>query len=145
MMHGDLSNSTKATYGFMLKDFVLKYKDNKLSDKFLNAVIGKTKRAEINSVVTGVMSYIYRQTEFNVDLLIDEKDYTSDLKLIIEDLPFNRVVLYNKYSQISSRLLTGDLTYVITDVDYERGLINSQYAIPLKELTAILKIGGRKG
>lgn len=145
MMHGDISNSTKATYGFMLNDLVLKYKDNNLTDKFLNAVIGKTKRAEINNVVTGVMSYIYRQTEFNVDLLIDEKDYTADLKNIIGDLPFNRVVLYNKYSQISSRLLTGDLTYVISDSDYERGLINSRYAITLNELTTILKIGGRKG
>lgn len=143
MLHGDISNSVKATFGFMCEDFVIKYRDTKFSDKVLNALIGKTKRAELNYTVCKSMEYLYRQTEYNVDLLIEEKNYTADLKAIIENLPFNRIVLYNKISQISSRLLTGDLTYVIDDNDYRRGLINSRYAIPLGDFRSIIRLGGR--
>lgn len=143
MMHGDISNSVRATYGFILKDFVIQYKDTSFKDKVLNSIVGKTRRAEVNTKVTSVMEYIYRQTEYNVDLLIEEKEYTQELKKIIENLPFNRIVLYNKLSQISSRLLTGDITYVIVNDPYQRGLLNSTYAIPLEELNTVLRVGGR--
>lgn len=143
MLHGDISNKVKATFGFMCEDFLIQYRDNTVADRILNAVLGKTKRAEVNQVVAHSMEYLYRQTEYNVDLLVEEKNYTADLKSILEDLPFNRIVLYNKISQISSRLLTGDLTYVVDDNDYRRGLINSQYAVSLGEFRSILKLGGR--
>ncbi len=140
MMHGDLSNCVRATFGFMCENFLIKYKENTVKDKVMNFLIGKTKRAEVNPLVRSTMEYIYRQTEYNVDLLISEESYPS-LKSIIEDLPFNRVVLYNKLSQISTRLLTGDLTYVIDDDDYRRGLINSRYAVNLAEFDTLLKRG----
>lgn len=142
MLHGDISNHVKATFGFMCENFIVEYKDNKLTDKVLNALIGKTKRATINSIAVSLMEKIYRQTEYNVDLIINEKNYTSDLKGILEDLPFNRIVLYNKISQVSSRLLTGDLTYVIDDDTYRRGLINSRNALSLRDFSSMLKIGG---
>lgn len=140
MMHGDLSNHVKASFGFMCENFLIKYKENTVKDKVMNFLIGKTKRAEVDPLVRSTMEYIYRQTEYNVDLLISEDSYSS-LKPIIEDLPFNRVVLYNKLSQISTRLLTGDLTYVIDDDNYRRGLINSRYAVNLAEFDTLLKRG----
>lgn len=142
MMHGDISNQVRATFGFMCEDFLIEYKDNTVKDKLLNFIVGKTKRAEINPLVVSSMEYIYRQTEYNVDLLVSEEKY-SEFQPIITNLPFNRVVLYNKYSQISSRLLTGDLTYVIDNDDYRRGLFNSQYAITLSDLDTLIKRGGR--
>lgn len=142
MMHGDISNYVRATFGFMCEDFLIVYKDNTVKDKVLNFIVGKTKRAEVNDLVRNTMEYIYRQTEYNVDLLVNEDKY-QELKPIIADLPFNRVVLYNKYSQITSRLLTGDLTYVIDGDDYRRSLLNSHYAITMEELDCILKRGGR--
>lgn len=139
-MHGDLSNQVKASFGFMCENFLIKYKENTVKDKVMNFLIGRTKRAEVDPLVRSTMEYIYRQTEYNVDLLISEDSYSS-LKPIIEDLPFNRVVLYNKLSQISTRLLTGDLTYVIDDDNYRRGLINSRYAVNLAEFDTLLKRG----
>lgn len=139
-MHGDLSNQVKASFGFMCENFLIKYKENTVKDRVMNFLIGKTKRAEVDPLVRSTMEYIYRQTEYNVDLLISEDSYSS-LKPIIEDLPFNRVVLYNKLSQISTRLLTGDLTYVIDDDNYRRGLINSRYAVNLAEFDTLLKRG----
>lgn len=143
MKHGDLSNSVKATFGFMCEDFVIKYKDNKVIDKVLNVLIGKTKRAEFNIPVVKTMEYLYRQTEYNVDLLIKDENYTADLKNLIGDLPFNRVVLYNKYSQLSSRLLTGDITYIIDDDTYRLGLLNSEYAISINDFSMLLQRGGK--
>ena len=141
-MHGDISNQVTATFGFMCEDFLIKYKDNTVKDKILNFIVGKTKRAEINHLVVSSMEYIYRQTEYNVDLLVSEEKY-SEFQPIITNLPFNRVVLYNKLSQISSRLLTGDLTYVIDNDDYRRGLLNNRYAITLSDLDTLIKRGGR--
>lgn len=123
----------------MCDDFVIMYKDNKLSDKFLNAIFGKTKRAEKNEIAIHSMEYIFRQTEYNVDLLINESTYNSDLKSLIEDLPFCRIVLYNKYSQITARLLTGDLTYVVDENPYRIGLINNSNVITLDKLNQIIK------
>lgn len=144
MKHGDISNSVRATFGFMCENFVIKYRDNSMVDKVLNTLIGKTKRAEVDTLVTSQMEYLYRQTEYNVDLIIKEKNYTMDLKLLVDDLPFNRVVLYNKYSQITSRLLTGDLTYVV-DGDMNRiSLLNNSHVINLAQFNNIVRRGGIK-
>lgn len=142
MMHGDISNYVRASFGFMCENFLIEYKDNTVKDKILNLIIGKTKRAEVNHLVRNSMEYLYRQTEYNVDLLVSEDKY-SEFKPIIDNLPFNRVVLYNKLSQISSRLLTGDLTYVVDNDDYRRSLLNSHYAITLSDLNTLIKRGGR--
>lgn len=142
MKHGDISNSVRATFGFMCEDFVIKYRDNNVVDKVLNTLIGKTKRAEVNTLVTSQMEYLYRQTEYNVDLIIEEKNYTTDLKSLVDDLPFNRVVLYNKYSQITSRLLTGDLTYVVDNVESRMGLLNNSHVITLAQFNQIVRRGG---
>lgn len=142
MLHGDLSNRVKATFGFMCEDFLIKYRDNTLADKFMNTLFGKTKRAEIDPLVVSSMEYTYRQTEYNVDLIVKEDSYTNGLKDIIKDLPFCRVVLYNKYSQITSRLLTGDLTYVVDNVESRMGLLNNSHVITLAQFNNIVRNGG---
>lgn len=142
MLHGDLSNRVKATFGFMCEDFLIKYRDNTLADKVMNTLFGKTKRAEIDPLVMSSMEYTYRQTEYNVDLIVKEDSYTNGLKDIIKDLPFCRVVLYNKYSQITSRLLTGDLTYVVDNVESRMGLLNNSHVITLAQFNNIVRNGG---
>ena len=142
MLHGDLSNRVRATFGFMCEDFLIKYRDNSLADKVMNTLFGKTKRAEIDPLVVSSMEYTYRQTEYNVDLIVKEDSYTNGLKDIIKDLPFCRVVLYNKYSQITSRLLTGDLTYVVDNVESRMGLLNNSHVITLAQFNNIVRNGG---
>lgn len=142
MLHGDLSNFVRASFGFMCEDFLIKYKDNTFSDKLMNAIFGKTKRAEIDPLVASSMEYTYRQTEYNVDLIIRQDSYNAGLKNLIRDLPFCRIVLYNKYSQITSRLLTGDLTYVVDDLESRRGLLNNSHVITLSEFNNMIRSGG---
>lgn len=144
MLHGDLSNKVKATFGFMCEDFLIKYKDTTFADKVMNTLFGKTKRAEIDPIVVSSMEYTYRQTEYNVDLIVKEDSYTNGLKDIIKDLPFCRVVLYNKYSQITSRLLTGDLTYVVDSVESRMGLLNNSHVITLAQFNNLVRNGGIK-
>ena len=130
MLHGDISNHVKATFGFMCEDFVVTVKEDSFKDRVLNSVFGKYKRAEINELAKNAMEYTFRNTEFTVDLLVNDNNY-SDLKSIIEDLPFCRIVLYNKYSQITSRLLMGDLTYVVDNQPHRMGLLNNPHVIDL--------------
>ena len=139
MKHGDISNHAGFTIGFRCVDFLVKYKESTFTDKVLNAVFGKTKRAEIDESVRSFMEYLYRQTEYNVDLIIENKDYTEELKQLVDNLPFNRVVLIDKLSQVSTRLLTGDLSIYVDDDDYRRSLVNSQYAISFSQLNNYIK------
>lgn len=139
MKHGDLSNQAGFTIGFRCVDFLVQYKESTFTDKVLNAVLGKTKRAEINEPVRSFMEHLYRNTEYNVDLIIENKDYTEELKRLVDSLPFNRVVLIDKLSQVSQRLLTGDLSLYVDDDDYRRSLVNSHYAISFSQLNDYIK------
>ena len=138
MRHGDISNRVNISIGIMCLDTLVTYKDNTFTDRVLNKIMGKSKRAEVDETVRSTMEYIYRNTEYTVDLLIPEEEYNV-LKPLIADMPYNRVVLYSKISQISSRLLTGDLSYVVDNNAERRSTINSTYAIPLSELSPMIK------
>lgn len=139
MKSGDLSNQAGFTIGFRCVDFLVKYKESTFTDKILNAILGKTKRAEIDESVRSYMEYLYRNTDYNVDLIIEKKDYTEELKRLVDDMPFNRVVLVDKLSQISTRLLVGDLSLYVDDDDYRRSLVNSPYAISFSQLNDYIK------
>lgn len=139
MKSGDLSNQAGFTIGFRCVDFLVKYKESTFTDKILNAVLGKTKRAEIDESVRSYMEYLYRNTDYNVDLIIEKKDYTEELKRLVDDMPFNRVVLVDKLSQISTRLLVGDISLYVDDNDYRRSLVNSQYAISFSQLNDYIR------
>lgn len=139
MKNGDLSNQAGFTIGFRCVDFLVKYKESTFTDKVLNAIMGKTKRAEIDESVRSFMEHLYRNTEYNVDLIIENKDYTEELKQLVDNLPFNRVVLIDKLSQVSTRLLVGDLSIYVDDDDYRRSLVNSQYAISFSQLNDYIK------
>lgn len=139
MKGGDLSNQAGFTIGFRCVDFLVKYKESTFTDKVLNAFMGKIKRAEIDESVRSFMEHLYRNTEYNVDLIIEREDYTEELKRLVDDMPFNRVVLVDKLSQISTRLLVGDLTLYVDDDDYRRSLVNSQYAVSFAQLNDYIK------
>lgn len=144
MKNGDLSNQAGVTIGFRCIDLLIIYKDGGVKNKLLNTLFGKVKRAEVDEVVRSTMEYIYRNTEYNVDLVIEKKDYTKELKNLLDDMPFNRIVLIDKISQISARLLSGDLSYYIDNDDYRRSLINNRYAMSFNELREIVPIKYRK-
>ena len=139
MRGGDLSNQSGFTIGFRCVDFLVKYKDSTFADKVMNVIIGKTKRAEVDETIRSYMEHLYRNTEYNVDLIIERKDYTEDLKQVVDEMPFNRVVLIDKLSQISTRLLVGDLSLYVDDDDYRRSLVNSQYAISFSQLNDYIR------
>ena len=139
--NGDLANTAGVTIAFRCEDFLIEYKDTTFSDKVLNKIWGKTKRAEVNQTVRSIMEYYYRNTEYNVDLIVENKNYDHELKALIDSIPCCRVILIDKLSQVSIRLLTGDISYYIDNDDERRSLVNSNYAIPLKDLTKYIKRG----
>ena len=145
MKHGDLANTAGYVIAFRCEDSLVKYKTEGVANKILNALVGKVARAEIDPLYKSTMEFLYRQTEYVVDLVVLRDNYTEDMKHLLEDLPFSRIVVVDKESQISQRLLMGDITLYVDEDDYRRSLINSQYAIPLNKLNDYIKRRSRNG
>lgn len=139
MKHGELSNTVGYSFGFRCEDFLIHSKETTLLDKAFNALFGKAKRAEVNEEVLSFMEYLYRNTEYTVDLIVDRDNYTPELKKLLDEMPFNRVVLVDKPSQITTRLMIGDLTYYVDDSAERRSLVNSPHTRTLHELAQEIK------
>ena len=139
MKDGDLSNVQGRVIAFRCEDCLVKYKTNGVFNKILNTVVGKLRRAEINPEYALAMEYYYLRTEFVVDLVISRENYTHEMKKLLEDIPYSRVALIDKESQISQRLLIGDITIYVDEDAERRSLVNSPYAIPLKELSNFVR------
>lgn len=141
MLHGDISNQVGYTFAFRCEDSLLKVKDNNLLDFALNKLHGNLTRAEYNDIYLKAMHYLYRNTEYSVDLVIHEDNYTPVLKKRFESLPFNRIITIRNESSIITRLKTGDISVYIDDNPYRLSLINSDFAIPISDLGKILRGG----
>lgn len=139
MKHGDLANTVGYVIAFRCEDSLVKYKTEGVKNKILNALVGKVARAEIDPNYKSAMEFLYRHTEYVVDLVILRDNYTEEMKHLLEDLPFSRIVVIDKDSQISQRLLIGDITLYIDEDDNRRSLVNSQYAIPLNKLNNYIR------
>ena len=139
MKHGDLANTVGYVIAFRCEDSLVKYKTEGVKNKILNALVGKVSRAEIDPNYKSAMEFLYRHTEYVVDLVILRDNYTEEMKHLLEDLPFSRIVVVDKDSQISQRLLMGDITLYIDEDDNRRSLVNSQYAIPLNKLNNYIR------
>lgn len=139
MKHGELSNTVGYSFGFRCEDFLIHFKETTLLDKAFNALFDKAKRAEVNEEVLSFMEYLYRNTEYTVDLIVDRENYTPELKKLLDEMPFNRVVLVDKPSQITTRLMIGDLTYYVDDSAERRSLVNSPHTRTLHELAQEIK------
>ena len=141
MLHGNISNQSGTTIAFRCEDFLIKFHNDTLTDKVVSFFAGKEKRAEVDNKVLSVMEHLYRNTEYNVDLVIERKNYTDKLKSMVENMPCSRVVLIDNLNNIGSRILIGDLSYYVDD-DYERRRqINSNNAVTLNELRSMTRIG----
>ena len=139
MKHGDLSNTSGYTIAFRCEDCLVKFKTEGVKNRVLNALIGKVARAEIDPDYLRTMEYLYRETEYVVDLVVLKENYTDELRNLIDNLPFSRIVVVDKDTQISHRLLMGDIHIYVDDDDYRRSLMNSRYAIPLKDINIYIR------
>ena len=135
MLHGDISNQVGDTIAFQVIDTLLHFRTEHLKDKFLNALYGKEKRAMVRQEVLQTMEHIYRNTEMCIDLVLFRKDFTEELEEFLEEsIPFNRLLVVDKPSQIGIRLITSDIAYYVDDNSEVRSLLNSPYAISFDEL-----------
>lgn len=141
MLHGDISNKRSFVIGVRCENCLFEYKDSNIVDKFLNIVHGgKLKRATLNEEVLSLMNYIYWDTEMTVELIIDKENYNPKVEKFLSDLPFNQVgVVLTSISELTMRLNTGDLTYVVTNDRIEQENINSKYAVDVNTMNSILK------
>lgn len=140
MLHGDISNHRSFVIGFRCENSLLKYKDDTLTDKLMNTIKGKTKRAEVDQKVYSLMNYIYWNTEYTVVLVIDEENYTKEAQDFLANFPFNQVATVLKsISEVTMMLHTGELTYFVSDDILDRQSVNSKYAVDTDTFNTILK------
>ena len=140
MQHGDISNQRSFVIGFRCENSLLHYKDNSPSDKLLNTIKGKTKRAEVDQKVYSLMNYIYWNTEYTVMLVIDEENYTKEAQDFLADFPFNQVATVLKnVSEVTMMLNTGELTYFVSEDILDRNNVNSRFAVDVDTFNTILK------
>ena len=136
MKHGDISNQKNFIVAVRLEDTLLKKRGNKITG-IVDMLFHTDLSYSIDDDVLSLVQYIYRRTDYTVLLVVDKKAHisTSDF---MELFPFAILAIDNE-SEISMKLLTGDITYYIDDDDYRRSLVNNKYAVSYEEFNTILK------
>lgn len=143
MLHGDISNRMNVTIGFRLEDTLIKVKDKKLRDRLANSFCENPyERGNFDERCLSVMSKVFRNTEYNADIVILKDNYTDAIKARLDDVPFNRVVLIQNELDITMRLKVGDLTYYVDETEETRQKVNSDYAVSLADLSRVIKYSG---
>lgn len=152
MLGGNISNVVGDCVGVVCVGTVVKFKDS-LLDKVASAIFGKYKRAYLDDKVLSFMNYLYRKTEITLDLIIFRDEKTDELMKFLEDsaVPYSRIVIVDRPVHITSRLMLGDLTYVLCQDTELLSLINHKWAMTLEKLSdilrpknSVLKVGRRK-
>ena len=137
MMHGNLANCVSYVIAFRCEDNLITFHDEGIGNKILNAFFGKMRRAEVSERFKRIMEYYYLHTEYTVDLVVERKNYTDEVKDYLSNLPFSRIILIDNEADVTGRLLTGDISYYIDDVEYRRGLVHHKYALSLNDFLGI--------
>lgn len=140
MRGNNISNRTAPTIAIKVEDFLLKFKEDTLKDKVCNKIWGKEIRAEFDSKVLKLVSFIFRHTDMTVDLIID-KSNARNMELIgrLDDLPFNRIIPIIKPVEIAILLNAGDLSYYVDDDENRRSNIGHKYCVNLSELNSFIR------
>lgn len=146
MLHGDISNKKAPSILFRVDGLLVKYKEATLKDKLLNTILGKQKRAEIDTKVASTIKRTFRTTDYAIGVAVFENEwtkYSSALKEELIHLPIGDIHIISDYHDITLMLDSGEYTfYVDSDID-KVTLVNSLYAIPLAHYEANV-LGGAK-
>lgn len=140
MLHGDISNQRSFVIGFRCEGTLLNVKEDKLTDKILNSVFGKLKRADVNEKVLSFMEHIYNNTEYTVSLVVSEENYSKDLEEFLADFPCN-IICNCSIGQLTSMLMLGELSYLVDDDIISRSRVNSKYCMSLEDFSNLLRKG----
>ena len=133
MKHGDISNQVKATIAFRVEDLF-----NVKEDSALNRILTRFKSGEINKNMYDFMYYLYRHTDMTVNLIIPKSLYKGKLKRQFDDMPFNRLLLITKETEIRQKLLTGEITFYVDNNEERRERMNSKFAVSLEYIKAMI-------
>ena len=131
MLHNDISNVAGVVIAFRYEDTLVTPKNgvvNKIVSLF------KENNVDVDINVLNSMMYVYRDTPYSCDLVIQKEHYNKHTKKFLESIPYSRVVIIDKDSQVTQRLKMGDLNLYVDNNEYRRSTINSEYAIPLRDL-----------
>lgn len=144
MLHGDISNQASHTIAFRCENCLFKLnKDKKGIFSFIRDMIPSLQEKylikSLNEQYLKALEFIYRETPYTADLVIEEKNYTPVVKKVLENVVFNRVILIRNESAITVRLNTGDISIYVDEDSYRRSLVNHKEVYTLAEANTLLK------
>ena len=137
MKNGDISNQLPLVIAFKLEGTVVDFKGKALSS-FLRNKLQLKGTCEYKDTVIELMEWFFYRTEYTIDLVVNRETYNK-CSWVYEDLPFSRIIIMDKFSQITSRLLMGDITYYVDNSAINRSQVNNKYALSVEELRDVLK------
>ena len=137
MKNGDISNQLPLVIAFKLEGTVVDFKGKALSS-FLRNKLQLKGTCKYKDTVIELMEWFFYRTEYTIDLVVNRETYDK-CSWVYENLPFSRIIIMDKFSQITSRLLMGDITYYVDNSAINRSQVNNKYALSVEELRAVLK------
>lgn len=142
MFHGDISNKSGITIAFKCEDFLVKSKKSSILKTVPDILPFKYRRWEFDSKVLSVMSHIYRNTEYCVDIVVEEGNYTKRFKEFIDSAPFSRVILVRGIFDIYPRILVGDISYYVDSNLDNLKSVHSEFAVDLDSIVSLVRKRG---
>lgn len=146
MLHGDISNKKAPSILFRVDGLLVKYKTATRKDKLLNIIIGKHKRAEIDTRVASTLKRTFRATDYSIGVAVLESEwtkYSSELKEELIHLPIGDIHLIRDHHDISLMLDSYEYTLYIDDNEENLSLVNSMRGLSLKHYETNV-LGGAK-
>lgn len=140
MKHKDISNLESYSFGVRVDGFLLKFKEDGLRNNVLNFFLGKGNRAEINEDALFFLNRVYRKTPFSAYLILESRyDSEKMQEFLIDNFPFNELILVKNEIHISTRLNVGEISYYVDDDANRRSLVNSTFALSLSQANSMLR------
>lgn len=137
MLNNNLSNKVPPCFAFRVEDFVMiKKSDNKIVSSMLKFA---NKDYVLNQQVMTVLYHIFKHTDYSVELIVSQDFYNRFHEVILQEIPFNRVIYSNKPVEIAIKLNTNEIDYYV-DSDLERkSQIGHQRCIDLAVVWHLIK------
>jgi hypothetical protein len=148
MLNGDISNRAGKTFAFRYEDFMVTYEDGgsvfSKAKNFVNDLIfGKEKRAVVNDRVRRVMHQLYRFSDYNVAVVMEDSTFLKlDERWLEENFTFGKVYGLGDELTLDELTLSGDITYYVDDNEARRAeVVPLSCAVSLAEVTQFIGRG----
>lgn len=150
MLHGNISNEVEGSIAFRVDGFLFREKKKSFFQYLTN---GSTRVAfEIDNTVRKAINSVYFYTPHTVDLVCKlygahEERFKEELEELLDayDIPYGRIFIVKKDTEILNLLTSAYFQYYIDDVDEHIEQVSSEYCMDISTLYSMIARRERRG